>query len=392
MTRPPRIVLAVTADKSLVLFGGFPSHLCDRGWEVHVVSSPGENLRRLEADERIQVHALSMAREPSPLRDMVSLIRWLLLLARVRPDVLSVGTPKAGLLGSLAGFLLRVPFRVYVLRGLRLESATGRHRELLRRIEQVSCRASHVVLPVSETLRDRALALRLASPSSMLVLANGSSNGVDTRRFHPTRIETGEIDALRTELGVLPGVPVIGFVGRLTRDKGLATLAEARQRLSSRDIDHQFLLVGGMDDAAADRGVDQLVTSGRPAIVTGHVHDTAAYYRLMDVLCLPSLREGFPNVVLEAASSGVPTVTTDATGAIDSVVDGETGFIARAGDGDDLAEKLEKILGLSQADRDALGRRSRDRAVEKFAQTDFWQHLEGFYRHGLATPPRTEPD
>jgi glycosyltransferase involved in cell wall biosynthesis len=385
MTSQPRIVFAVTADKSLPLLQGFPAHMVERGWEVHVVSSPGSNLHALGSGGTVHVHSLPMAREPSLLQDLASLVRWLVLLAKLRPTVVSVGTPKAGLLGGVAAWLLRVPFRVYVLRGLRLESAAGAKREFLRRMEQIASRSAHAVIAVSHSLRVRALELGLATPSALKVIGNGSSNGVDVERFNPERIDQDSVSALRVELGLVPGIPVIGFVGRLTIDKGLVSFAQARQLLVDRGVDHQVLLVGGIDDDNADTWVKTLTIAGRPAAVTGHVYDTSPYYRLMDLLCLPSLREGFPNVVLEAAASGVPAVTSDATGAIDSVIDTETGLIARAGDGSDLADRLERLLSLSEAERRVMGVAARERAVREFSHTMMWDTLEAFYRAGLSS-------
>ena len=120
----PRIVLGVTVDLSLRLMAGFPQYLAERGWDVHVVSSPGARLDALAGVDGVTVHALTMAREPSPVSDLRSLIAWMRLLRRLRPDVVSVGTPKAGLLGGIAARLTRVPGRVYMLRGLRLETST----------------------------------------------------------------------------------------------------------------------------------------------------------------------------------------------------------------------------------------------------------------------------
>lgn len=385
--RKPRILLGVTADMSLRLMQGFPQYLAERGWDVHVVSSPGPALDELQQVPGVTSHAIRMAREPSPLRDIGALSRWIAVVGRVRPDIVSVGTPKAGLLGSLAGWITRIPVRVYMLRGLRLESAHGLTRSLLVALERLAMASSHIVLSVSASLRSLAIELGLVRPSKILTLGAGSSNGVDLHRFKPGAISEFERDRLKGVWGVDSRIPVVGFVGRLTEDKGLSTLAEARVILDREGVGHQLLLVGGVDNAAAKSSLDKLRRSGRGTVETGHVEDTAAFYQLIDVLCLPTRREGFPNVVLEAASAGVPAVTTKATGAIDSVLDGKTVLIAEVGNSESLAHCLSALITNEQMRR-RLGSNARRWVVENYDQTHVWKTSEEFFNSLLRSIPR----
>lgn len=382
-----RILLAVTADVSISLMQGFPQYLASRGWDVHVVSSPGPLLDRLEGAPGVTTHRIAMARKPAPIADLVALGRWVLLLLRLRPDITSVGTPKAGFLGGIAGWLTRVPTRIYLLRGLPLETATGAKFKLLVILERLAFAAAHEALAVSPSLRARAVELGLVRPEKIVVLGAGSSNGVDLFHFMPMQHKTDhggwdDRDSLAIELGLDPKVPVVGFVGRLTEDKGLAHLARARDKLHSRGTDHQLLVVGGIDDSAAPAVLKELERSGRPPVQTGHVRDTAPYYRLMDLLCLPTRREGFPNVVLEASATCVPTVTTDATGAIDSVVDGETGLVTKMDSAAALADGLAMLIN-DPGLRKRMGEAAWQRAHDQYRRPLVWRLLEEFYTQSL---------
>jgi glycosyltransferase involved in cell wall biosynthesis len=138
---------------------------------------------------------------------------------------------------------------------------------------------------------------------------------------------------LRARLGLPPDAPVVGFVGRLTRDKGLPELVEAFDAILAARPQAHLLLVGWFD--ASEDALGSALRSrikNHPHIhMTGYVADTAPYYRAMDVMVLPTWREGFPNVVLEAAASGIPVVTTLCTGSRDAVVPEVTGLLIPPG-------------------------------------------------------------
>ncbi|MEV8252598.1 glycosyltransferase family 4 protein [Rhodoglobus sp. NPDC076762] len=369
---------------------GFPEYLRDNGWEVHVVSAPGPLLDAMGSVEGVSAHSLPMAREPSPFGDLKSLVAWIRLLRTIRPTVSSIGTPKAGLVGGIAAWLVGVPHRVYVLRGLRLETTTGLSRHIFSLAERVAVASAHHVLSVSSSLRARAVELGLVPSRKIFVLGSGSSNGVDTVAYARATTDASTRSALRASLGIAEGVPVVGFVGRLTADKGLAVLAEARELLAESGTDYSLMIIGGIDDGQDASVVEQLAATGRPAIVTGHVSDPRPYYSIMDVLCLPTFREGFPNVVLEAASMGVPAVTTNATGAVDSVLNGKTGLVVDVRSGHALADGLRQLLDDAEL-RHKLGAAARDRVVSEFDRSTVWGNHDAFFNALIGSSGKSMP-
>jgi len=249
-------------------------------------------------------------------------------------------TPKAGLLGSIAAVLCGVPTRVYFLRGLKLETSTGFKRMVLLAAERLASACSHAVLCNSDSLRNEALALGVAPEGKLRLLGGGSSNGVDIDRFSP-----GEND-LRERLGLPANAPVVGFVGRLTRDKGVPELVEAFDGILIAKPDAHLLLVGWFDSAddALSRRLRARIERHPRIHITGFVADTAPYYRAMDVMVLPTWREGFPNVILEAAASGIPVVTTLCTGSRDAVVPEVTGLLIPPGYPVAIRESVMQLL------------------------------------------------
>lgn len=366
---------------SLLLMQGLPEKLEEAGWAVTVVTSPGPELDRLEHAAHLSVRPVPMTREPSLRADLAALMDWRRCLRELKPDVVLVGTPKAGMLGVLAGVLTRVPVRIYHLRGLRLETSRGISRVIFRAVESLTLAAATSSVAVSRSLRERVISLRLGRGSKIAVLGLGSSNGVDVDRFRPAA-DLQESRASRQKAGLVPGVPVIGYVGRIHPDKGLSTLVDASALLTQRGVSHQILVVGGIDHPSASELVARFDALEAPVLLPGSVPDPAPSYQLMDVHCLPSLREGFPNAVLEASASGVPTVTTDATGAVDSVIPGETGHTVPAANSRALADALERLLS-DVDERERLGANARQWVVENYVRSDVQSNLVNFLREQL---------
>ncbi|MCY7287084.1 MAG: glycosyltransferase family 4 protein, partial [Cryobacterium sp.] len=324
---------------------------------------------KLAKEPHIFTHPIDMRRGPSPFDDLRALWLWVRLLRRVRPDVVSVGTPKAGLLGAVSAKLVGVKHRVYLLRGLRLETSTGVRRAILAIVERLTMRAATRVLAISPSLADRAVELELLPREKVSVLHHGSSNGIDTSEFNPRRFRAVETDLLRREVGIPPVVPVVGFVGRLTRDKGLFVLAEALELLADRSIPFHALIVGGVDDVTGDAAIERLKRNGIPVSITGHVSEPAHYYALMRLLCLPSFREGFGNVIIEASSMEIPVVATAATGVVDAVNDCKTGLLSAVGDAEQLADNLARLLTDAEC-ANRMGRAGRAWVLDRFERQD----------------------
>jgi glycosyltransferase involved in cell wall biosynthesis len=373
--RRPTILIGVTHPQTCLVLNSRLRALRTAGFHVVLVSSPGPLLDQTAAEESVDAAAIPMCREIAPVADVVSLFRLWRFLGKCKPDIVEFSTPKAGLLGSLAACLRRVPWRVYMLRGLKLETARGCKRRILLVAERLAAACAHVVLCNSESLRTRALALRVAPRQKLQLLCDGSSNGVNVERFSP-----GPANA-RDQLGFSAESHVIGFVGRLTRDKGVPELIAAFEAILQAEPTARLLLVGWFD-RAEDSLADEIRAriESHPAIrLTGFVQDTAPYYRAMDVMVLPTWREGFPNVVLEAAATGVAVVVTDTTGSRDSVLPEVTGLLIPPGNPVAITEAVLRLL------RDPERRRRMSKAARAWVMDHYGDErvlaaVASFYR------------
>jgi glycosyltransferase involved in cell wall biosynthesis len=332
------LVHVFSVADSLIFVSDQVRRLRELGMDVTLVTSPDDRLVRTGLALGVRTVGVPMARRISPLDDWESLNRLRDLFGELRPDIVHAHTPKGGLLGMLAASAAQVPVRLYQMRGLAYVTQQGAMRALLSTTERLSCRAATHVICQSRSLLETALGDRLVTPERVEVLLEGS-NGVDTGRFSRERWLT-EGRALRRAWGAAEHDVVLVFVGRLVRDKGVPELLEAFSVVRRAAPGSQLVLVGPLEarDALAPETIAQLNADGVRSL--GFQVDPAPFLAAADVLVLPSHREGFPNVPLEAAAMALPVVSTTVPGCRDAVEPDVTGLLVPPGDAYALGQAM----------------------------------------------------
>jgi glycosyltransferase involved in cell wall biosynthesis len=361
-----------------------------RGFIVSAVSSPGEDLDRFGREEGISVHAVKMERRITPLRDLAAVLRLWWLLRRIQPQIVHAHTPKGGLLGMIAAFLARVPVRVYHLRGLPLLTARGLRRIVLTLAERISCCLAHSVLCNSNSLRGEAVRAKLCNPRKLEVLLCGSGNGVDAQvEFNPQALGAATRDRVRAELDINRDALVLGFIGRVVRDKGIAELVEAWETLRHEFPDLWLLIVGPCEsEDPVPRSTLEALRIDPRVRIRDYETQTSPFYAAMDLVVLPTYREGFPNVLLEAAAMELPVVASRVTGCVDAVRDGETGMLVPPRDSAALAKALRCYIERPELRRQH-GEAARSRVLRDFDPKALWEEVEHVYRSLLCSPRTT---
>lgn len=384
MDSRPHVALVLTSALAAPrILGGQAGYLARSGFRVTVIAGPaaGVDLAAFGRREGVAIRQPPLEREPAPGADLRALCRLWRELRRLRPDVVEAGTPKAGALGMLAAALAGVPVRIYTLHGLRLETARGVRRAGLWLAERLATALAHETVAVGAGLLGRARELGLLGPGEGRVLAGGSANGVDIERFGAAaaaRIDSRTADS-RT----------IGYVGRLTRDKGLVELVAAFDRLRPEFPGLRLLLVGDFEDGdPLPEGTRRRIELSPEIELTGFVDDPADFYARLDVAALPSYREGLPNAALEAAAAGRSIVASRIPGMADAIVDGETGLLVPAGDVEALAGALRALLS-DPARASRMGRAARERVAREFEPERVWRARAELYREWIARRPGT---
>lgn len=383
--------ITTIADTQWHFLRGQNPFLAERGFEIHAIAAPGPKLQQLAGRDGVSVHAVPLTRSIRPLQDLLAIWRMWRLLRRIRPHVVHVSTPKAALVGSIAAFLAGVPARLLLLRGLAHEGATGLRRALLRSADSLAARLCHRTLCVSTSLLELARSERILPLHAGRVPGSGMSNGIDAARFDPRSVRAASLSNTFThESAEEP--PVIGFVGRLARDKGLDLVAAAFARVRTEFPNARLLLVGGWDDEAPPPPNLRSRLEHDPHVhITGEVADPAPWLKVMSVFVFASRREGFPNAPMEAAAMELPVVATRATGTVDAVVPGVTGALVPHDDAGALADAIAQYLRSPELRR-RHGRAGRQRVLREFQQDRVWhalldQYIALLQDRGLPLPP-----
>lgn len=344
------------------------------GAELVYLSSPGQEqeLADISAREGASYVTVSMERAISPFRDGIALFQLSKRLRDLKPDVVHAHTPKAGLLVMAAARLSRVPVCIYHVHGLRYMTTSGLKRAILRSAERIACRLSHRVLVVSASIRDYSVNDGIVRRDKARVIGKGTINGVDSQHYSPRNAGNG-VDLLRQKLGINLDTPVIGYVGRISRDKGMADLAQIWGLVRTNAQAPHLVIVGENDhsDPPPERELNLLKRDPQVHFV-GTQDDVRPYYGLFSLIAFPSHREGFGQAVLEASSCAVPSVAYDIPGIRDAIVHNMTGIRVPYGDTSAFAAEINALLDDLQQ-REELGKQGRLRAMSDFRPEDLMQ-------------------
>jgi glycosyltransferase involved in cell wall biosynthesis len=393
--KPITLVHMTTVPQSLFFLSGQVGYMKERDFDVHALSSPGEFLARFAERERISAHAVEMPRRITPLRDVAAVVRIWAVLRRIRPHIVHAHTPKGGVLGMIGAWLAGVPVRIYHMHGLPFTTAAGWRRALLMWSERIACGLAHQVLCVSTSVRQVALDSRLCRREKIAVLGEGSINGVDAaRRFNQAHLPSTLRAETRRRYRIPADALVLGFIGRIVRNKGIIELAGAWTLLRQEFPELRLMLVGPSEaQDPIPPEIDRQLRRDPRVHLIGEEWNVPPLYVAMDVLVLPTYREGFPTVLLEAAAMSVPVVATQVPGCIDAVQDGVTGLLVPPYDAAGLAAAIGRYLRNAEL-RVQHGAAARARVLRDFCPERIWQAIHQEYlrclRHIGVRPPEQE--
>lgn len=364
-----KLVIITTVPISLIFFKGQIQVLKSK-FEVEVISSSGLQLEEFCRSENVQGHAVEMKREISLWNDVKSLIRLFRLFRKTKPEVIHGSTPKAGLISMLAGWMNKIPVRIYYIHGLRYQGTKGFKRTLLRFMEKISCYFATDIFAVSHGVKFMLLEDKITQ-RNVTIIGNGSVNGIDVAYFSSQNLT---IPDLKPKYNIIETDFIFGFVGRLVKDKGIHELIEAFVKINAEQQNTKLVLVGDFEDDLdpLDEGVKQMMLAHPNIIFTGFQSDIRPFLKMMNVFVFPSYREGFGVSLMEAAAMGVPAIASDIIGCNEIIKDGHNGILVPTKSLAHL-ENAMKSVSSNPVIIDKMASVSRQFVIDKYERNKLWE-------------------
>ena len=357
-------ILTTVAGSIRTFYPGQIEALNKAGLKTTVICADDPNIRDyIPADT--DFYPVEFSRVLSPLRDIKAFLKLYRIFSIRKFDIVQYSTPKASLLGSIAAFLARVPIRIYILWGLYYMGQSGLKKLMFKTYERIICLLSTNIIPIAHEMVDFVETEGLTKSSKCEVMLNGSACGIDLEKFNPERWQDSHKE-IRNSLNIPESSIVIGTIARLTGDKGINELVTAVDMLCDEIPSLYLLLIGNQEQK--DRllpSTEQIIANYPRIKAVGWQKNPLPYYAAMDIFCLPTHREGFGKVNLEAEAMGLPVVSTNIIGPRESVENGVTGFLVEPKSSKALIEPLKKLI-LDAGLRKEMGRKGIERIKQKF--------------------------
>lgn len=376
-----KILIVTTVPETLKTILALQPRFLNRDFSVYLASSPEGAVETLSAKEGVPFYIVPMKRGISPLSDLLSIFNMCRLLLKLKPTVVHSYTPKAGLVSMIAAFICRVPVRIHTFTGLIFPTQTGLKKILLVNIDRIICMLATRVVPEGEGVKRDLLSFGVTR-KSMSVIGYGNIAGVDLDFFQPgTEAVSSKSELMKKSLGIADEDFLFCYIGRLNRDKGLKELGQAFLVLP--DFVH-LIVVGELDsEAPVDSPTLTLFAEHKRIHTLGFKADIRDALEACDALVLPSYREGFPNVVLQAGAMSKPAVVTDINGSNEIIEHGLNGWIAKPQDVASLQVAMTRALNTPRKELSVMGAFARSRIMERYDQTVHWGRMNAFYLQEL---------
>lgn len=378
-----KLIFVTTVAQSMGFFKGQLKFLSDH-YDITFVSSNEENPNELQ--ERAKAYGVSyyeipMSREISLGTDIQSLFRFLRYFAKEKPDAVHGNTPKGALLAMLAAKLTGVKTRIYMCHGLRYQGCSGLKRKILIAMEKLTSRCATHVLCVSDGVRETLQADGICSTQKSRVIGSGSCNGIDMSQFNPTAYSEEQKKELRARYGIAPDEFVFISMGRIVKDKGVNEMVRAFIRYRKENPMVRLMILGAFEDALnpVDEEVASIIRENKEGVVfCGRQQDVKPFLAASQCLLMPSYREGFGLVLMEAGAMGLPVISSDIIGC-NNVVTKDNGLLVPPKD----VEALYSAMRTMVEDKKLYQRfasSTRPSIINRFEQQALWHKFLAFYQ------------
>ncbi|NJB35362.1 glycosyltransferase family 4 protein [Croceivirga sp. JEA036] len=375
--KPKIIRTAALAGSISVLLKGQLRFL-NKSFNILTVSSDGPQIEEIRKYEGVRCEVVEIERRIAPLKDLKSLIQLYNKFKTEKPCIVHSITPKAGLLSMMAAYLARVPHRAHTFTGLVFPYKTGFSKFLLLNLDRLICKLATDIFPEGEGVKSDLIKNKVTN-KTLEIIANGNINGIDGTFFNPQLFKSKN-DELRKTLNIPKNNLIFLFVGRLVKDKGVEELVAAFKNIQSKNSNTTLLLVGPYEhnlDPIAQPTIKE-IKNNMNIIEVGWQNDVRPYLSICNIFCLPSYREGFPNVLLQAGAMGKFSIASNISGANEIIVPDFNGRLIEPKNVESLIHEMNRCLQ-KQSDFNKINLDIRNYILDTYNQERVWSSLKNKY-------------
>lgn len=311
--------------------------------DITIVTSNDKNFPLLQKLNVRRVVNIDIFREINILKDLVSLYKLIVFFRKEKFDIIHSNTPKAGLLTAVAGLFVKSRV-IHTFTGQRWQNLMGIKRDILIFCDKLISYLNFQNYCDSPSQKDFLISNGIGNRNNLICLGKGSFAGVNLSRFSISKYKSHESFILK-ELLIPEGSFIISFIGRLVEDKGISELVTAFKLLEDKIPNLVLLLIGPTEDLITEFDLDfvKYIQNHSRIILTGYTSEPEQFLSISQVFCLPSYREGFGTVIIEAAAMGIPSIGTNIIGLKDSISDNKTGLLVPVNDPLSLSSAVLKL-------------------------------------------------
>jgi glycosyltransferase involved in cell wall biosynthesis len=298
--------------------------------DLKLICSSGDFQKNVKEQTKCEITTIEIPRGINIFRDLIAVLKLYIHFIKTKPTIVHSSTPKAGLLCAIATFFAGVPIRLHTFTGQRWATLSKGSplRLMLIFFDKLIVKLNTYVYTDSPTQAKFLIENHIVKESGVSTIHKGCYGGIDFERFDLQKLNHYK-KIVRDEIKIDNDTKLVLFLGRITKDKGIEDLLEVFSDSEFQKRNIHLILVGPFEqelDPISNNALE-ILKNNKQVHYLGYTDTPEKYFVAADLLCMPSYREGFGTVILEAASLKVPAIGSDIPGLKDAIVDGETGLL-----------------------------------------------------------------
>jgi glycosyltransferase involved in cell wall biosynthesis len=374
-----KILIVTSSVKTFkYILKGQPKYL-NQYFSIIVGSNNFLSIKKFANEENVRFSHIPMYRKINPIYDVYSIIVMVFQILKFKPDVVHSYTPKAGLICAISGYITKVPIRIHTFTGLIFPYRKFLMKTLLAKIDSIICELNTHIIAEGVGVKKQLIDNKITN-QPINIIGNGNIAGVDTFYYNPEeKLESFNRIEFLEKLNITEKTLIFIYAGRLNQDKGIVELLQAYVELDKKDV--CLLLVGEFETRIFENRVKKLMNNSDNLIyIEGWKDDIRPYLYLSDCFVLPSYREGFPNVLLQAGAMMLPSIVTNIPGSNEIIRNNYNGWICNSKSSSELGDLMNFVTSISKVQLASYGIKARQHIKGNYEKHEYQNNLVKFYK------------